>query len=112
MESSSERRKRRDHERYMRNRDERLAKQHEYYIANRDDILAKVRERRSAEMQAKPPKVKFQFDVERRRAYYREWYRKNRCKKNETTANLQTQAADTRHVQAQDGTPANRTDAV
>lgn len=85
MESSSERRKKLDHERYMRNRDERLAKQHEYYIANRDDILAKVRERRSAEMQAKPPKVKFQFDVERRRAYHREWYRKNRCKKKEKT---------------------------
>lgn len=36
MESSSERRKRLDHERYMRNREERLAKQHDYYIANRD----------------------------------------------------------------------------
>ena len=81
MESSSERRKKLDHERYMRNRDERLAKQHEYYIANRDDILAKVRERRSAEMQAKPQKVKFKYDVERRRAYHREWYRKNKSKK-------------------------------
>lgn len=96
----------------MRNRDERLAKQHEYYIANRDDILAKVRERRSAEMQAKPQKVKFKYDVERRRAYHREWYRKNRCKKNETTANIQTQAADARLIQTQNGTPANHTDAA
>lgn len=85
MESSSERRKRLDHERYMRNRDERLAKRHEYYIANRDDILAKAKERRSVEMLSKPPKVKFQHDVERRRAYHREWYRKNRCKKKEKT---------------------------
>lgn len=45
MESQQERRKRLDHERYMRNRDERIVKQHEYYVANRDDILAKVRER-------------------------------------------------------------------
>ena len=58
-----------------------VAKQHEYYIANRDEILAKVHERRSAEMLAKPQKVKFQFDAERRRAYHREWYRKNRSKK-------------------------------
>lgn len=103
MESSSERRKKLDHERYMRNRDERLAKQHEYYIANRDDILAKAHERRCAEMLAKPPKLKFQYDVERRRAYHREWYRKNRSKNRmqdeKATAN-QTQAAGIRKVQA------------
>lgn len=93
-ETSKERRKRRDHERYMRNRDERIAKQHEYYIANRDDILAKAREKRSIEMLAKPQKVKFQFDVERRRAYHREWHRKNKGKRHETTANHQTHAED------------------
>ena len=82
METSKERRKRLDHERYLRNREERLMKQHEYYIANRDEILAKVHERRSAEMLAKPQKVKFQFDDERRRAYYREYYRKHRKKTN------------------------------
>lgn len=99
MESQQERRKRLDHERYMRNRDERIAKQHECYIANRDDILAKVRERRRIEMLAKPAKIKFQFDAERKRAYYREWYRKNKEKRNETTANHQTQATDARHAQ-------------
>lgn len=41
MESASERRKRLDHERYMRNREERLARQHNYYIAKRTDILGK-----------------------------------------------------------------------
>lgn len=105
--TSKERRKRLDHERYMRNRDERLVKQYEYYIANRDEILAKVHERRSAEMLAKPQKVKFQFDDERRRAYHREWYRRNRSRKcnEEKNQNAQTaKADDARPVQTVSGT--------
>lgn len=107
MESSLERRKRLDHERYMRNREERLAKQHDYYIANRDAILAKVNEKRQAERLAKPQKVKFQFDVERRRAYNREWYRKNKNEKINEAQNQNAQAAktnDARPIQKVSGT--------
>lgn len=102
-----ERRKRLDHERYMRNREERLAKQHDYYIANRDAILAKVNEKRQAERLAKPQKVKFQFDVERRRAYNREWYRKNKNKKINEAQNQNAQSAktnDARPIQKVSGT--------
>ena len=81
MESSKERRKRLDHERYMSKREERLEKQRAYYQANRDVILDKVHKRRQEERLAKPQRVKFQFDTERRRAYNREWYRKNKNKK-------------------------------
>lgn len=38
-------RQQRDHERYLRQRDERLAKQQAYYQANRDSILKKAKSR-------------------------------------------------------------------
>lgn len=38
-------RQQRDHERYLRQRDERLAKQRDYYQANRTDILRKAKSR-------------------------------------------------------------------
>ena len=43
-----ERRRRLDHERYMRNREERKKKQREYYTQNRDSILEKARKRKKA----------------------------------------------------------------
>jgi hypothetical protein len=103
MESASERRKRLDHERYLRNRDNRLKKQHDYYMANQQEILAKVRKRREEEALARPQRVKFVFDTERKRAYWREWYRKKKAK-DETTANLHTTASDTGFVQKVSGT--------
>lgn len=44
QESPQERRKRLDHERYMRNRDKRLIKQREYYKEHREQVILKVRE--------------------------------------------------------------------
>lgn len=41
--------RRRDHERYVRHRDERLAKQRAYYKANRERILQWHRDRRERE---------------------------------------------------------------
>ena len=38
-------RQQRDHERYMRQRDERLAKQQAYYREHREDILRKAKNR-------------------------------------------------------------------
>ena len=43
-ETAQERRKRLDHERYMRVRDERLIKQREYYEKHREQVILKVRE--------------------------------------------------------------------
>ena len=40
-----ERRRQRDHERYLRQRDERLKRQREYYQANRETILRKAKNR-------------------------------------------------------------------
>lgn len=40
-----ERRRQRDHERYLRQRDERLEKQRAYYRAHREDILRKAKRR-------------------------------------------------------------------
>ena len=40
-EESKERRKRLDHERYLREREERLAKQRSYYQANKEEIREK-----------------------------------------------------------------------
>lgn len=91
----------------MRNRDERLVKQHDYYIANRDVILDKVHKKRQEERMAKPQRVKFQFDTERRRAYNREWYRKNKNKKINEAQNQNAQAAktnDARPIQKVSGT--------
>ena len=84
MESSSERRKRLDHERYMRNRSERLAKQHEYYIANRDEILAKKHEKQVRKIKDVGVVVD---KVAKQRAYNREWYRKNKSKKYKKDSN-------------------------
>ena len=39
------RREQRDHERYLRQRDERLAKQQAYYREHREDILRKAKNR-------------------------------------------------------------------
>ena len=39
------RREQRDHERYLRHRDERLQRQREYYQANRETILRRKQER-------------------------------------------------------------------
>ena len=67
-----ERRRRLDHERYMRNREERKKKQREYYAQNRDSILEKARERRR-----KVPDegyVKFEFYTERKKAYFKAYY--------------------------------------
>lgn len=44
MAASRERRRMLDHERYLRQRDERLAKQRAYYREHRDEILSKKRE--------------------------------------------------------------------
>lgn len=43
-EAARERRKRLDHERYMRSREERKERQRAYYAANRERCKAKVRE--------------------------------------------------------------------
>lgn len=43
-ETAQERRKRLDHERYMRVRDERLKKQREYYEKHREQVILKVKE--------------------------------------------------------------------
>lgn len=43
-ETAQERRKRLDHERYMRNRDKRLIKQREYYKEHREQVILKVKE--------------------------------------------------------------------
>lgn len=65
------RRKARDRERYLRQRDERLARQREYYRDNRDEILAKKREKALCR-----PSVGLK---ERNRAdIYHEWYERNR----------------------------------
>lgn len=45
-EAARERRRRLDHERYMRSREERKASQRSYYRKNRDELLDKVRQRR------------------------------------------------------------------
>ena len=44
QESPQERRKRLDHERYMRNRDKRLIKQREYYKEHGEQVKQKVKE--------------------------------------------------------------------
>lgn len=99
-----ERRKRLDHERYMRNRSERLAKQHEYYIANCDKILAKKHEKQVRKMK----EVGVVVDkVAAKRAYNREWYRKNKNKKINEAQNQNAQAAktnDARPIQKVSGT--------
>lgn len=77
-----ERRKRLDHERYMRNRSERLAKQHDYYFANREEILAKKHEKQVRKVREAGVVVD---KVVKLRAYHREWYRKNRSRKNNET---------------------------
>ena len=43
-ETAQERRKRLDHERYMRNRDKRLIKQREYYKEHGEQVKQKVKE--------------------------------------------------------------------
>ena len=46
MMEAKERRKRLDHERYMRHREERKAKQRAYYAAHREQCIQSVRESR------------------------------------------------------------------
>lgn len=76
------RRKRLDHERYMRNREERKEKQRAYYREHRDELLAKVRLRRIG-MYTKPERGTEEIERarERKRARDREYYRKRTAKK-------------------------------
>lgn len=73
-----ERRRRLDHERYMRNREERKRKQREYYTQNRDSILEKAGKRRRKVLDE--GYVKFDFDTERKKAYFKDYYQ-NKLKK-------------------------------
>ena len=70
IEDSKARRKRLDHERYMRRQEERKASQRAYYAANRDEILAKKRAKTTPTREV----LKYEFDVERKRAYHRAYY--------------------------------------
>lgn len=72
IEDSKARRKRLDHERYLRHQEERKMKQHEYYIAHRDEILVKVSERRAKD---KPIYKKAVLNPEKEREYRRAYYR-------------------------------------
>ena len=74
-EESRLRRKRLDHERYLRHQEERKKKQHEYYLAHREEILVKVHEKR---MKDKPIYKNTILNPERerenRKAYQRAYY--------------------------------------
>lgn len=65
------RRKARDRERYLRQREERLARQREYYRDNRDEILAKKREK-ALEKPCVAIKSKSRAEI------YHDWYLRNR----------------------------------
>lgn len=73
------RRRQRDHERYMRNRAERLERQRAYYAANRDVLLGKVRLRRLG-LYEKPvvSEEQRQLALERKRARDREYQRRRK----------------------------------
>lgn len=77
-EEARERRRRLDHERYVRNREERKRRQKEYYRAHRSDILARVRLRRLGLYER--PKMSEEAVTEaknRKKARDRNYYRKN-----------------------------------
>lgn len=79
--TARERRRRLDHERYMRNQEERKRKQREYYTRNKDSILKKASERRRKVLGE--GYVKFEFDTERKKAYFKAYYQnkiKNKIK--------------------------------
>ena len=65
------RRKVRDRERYLRQRDERLVRQREYYREHRDEILAKKR-RKALEKPCVAMKIKSRAEI------YHDWYLRNR----------------------------------
>ena len=74
-EESRLRRKRLDHERYLRHQEERKMKQHEYYIAHRDEILVKASERRTKDKPIyKKAVLNPEKEREHRRAYQRAYY--------------------------------------
>ena len=78
-EESIIRRKRLDHERYLRNREQRLAQRREYYIAHKAEILACVRLRRLGLYERPPIDEKAREErKERKRQYDRRYYWEHR----------------------------------
>lgn len=93
METARERRRRRDHERYMRHRDERRRRQREYYAANKAAILARKRtkgfervvvrtddEERDRATKRAQNAVYYERHREERLAYMREYHMKKALK--------------------------------
>lgn len=72
---SEQKRKARDHERYLRNRKERISKQKEYYRNNIDEIKRKKREKYYSE---KPVTVVMMDKRERQLERQRRWYAQHR----------------------------------
>ena len=68
-----------DHERYVRNKEERKERQREYYRTHREEILARVRLRRLGLYEREESDE--DAARERKRERDREYYRKNRERK-------------------------------